>query len=101
MKLIATFFCFVLLLSGCDIFHVYRSHNEQGNLIDSVKVKQLSVGMTKADVVNLMGSPLLNNVFDENRWEYIHIQGEGRHEPEIERVIILFSNDRVQAIETS
>lgn len=64
-----------LSLSGCSTFKfpgVYRIAVQQGNIIDQKKVDQLSLGMSKRQVQFVMGSPLLNDAFHVDRWDYIY-----------------------------
>jgi outer membrane protein assembly factor BamE len=56
----------------------YRADVVQGNFISSEQVAQLRAGMSRNDVRNLLGTPLLASVFHADRWDYIftmHRQG--------------------------
>lgn len=69
-----------LALSGCSFFKfpgVYRLAVQQGNIIDQKKVDQLELGMSKRQVQFVMGSPLLNDIFHEDRWDYVYVLRRG------------------------
>jgi outer membrane protein assembly factor BamE len=55
-------------LAGCG---VYKINVQQGNYIKDDKVAQLKVGMTKRQVQYLMGSPIIQDAFHPDRWDYV------------------------------
>lgn len=50
----------------------YMMQVQQGNYITSDQVTQLQVGMTKEQVVFIIGHPLTQFIFDQNRWDFIY-----------------------------
>ncbi len=83
-----------LSLTGC----IHRRAKQQGNVIRPTHVAQLHNGMSKEEVNTLMGTPLLENTFNSNRWDYVYTL-KAYHRPLVsKRVSILFSNDRVVQI---
>ena len=51
----------------------------QGSVLDIEAVEKLQLGMTKNTVINLIGSPSINDPFHQYQWDYIHhsiINGE-------------------------
>ena len=49
----------------------YRADVVQGNFISSEQVGQLRAGMSRNDVRNVLGTPLLASVFHAERWDYV------------------------------
>ncbi len=49
----------------------FRADIVQGNFISSEQVGQLRAGMSRNDVRNLLGTPLLASVFHADRWDYV------------------------------
>jgi outer membrane protein assembly factor BamE len=49
----------------------YKADVVQGNFISSEQVAQLQSGMSRSDVRNLLGTPLLASIFHANRWDYV------------------------------
>ncbi len=62
--------CLSLVLTGCSQFGVYRLDVQQGNLITQEQLAKVKPGMARIDVRNLLGTPLLMDVFNGNRWDY-------------------------------
>lgn len=69
-----TVILFILILAGCSgrLFTVHKIDVQQGNAIDAEKVDQLRIGMTKEQVDFLMGTPLLEDPFHPDRWDYVY-----------------------------
>ena len=53
-------------------FGVYKLDINQGNYLSQDMVDKLRVGQTKAQVRQLLGTPLLLSPFRENRWDYVY-----------------------------
>jgi outer membrane protein assembly factor BamE len=85
-------------LTGC----VYRMDIQQGNYLDGKAVGQLKVGMTRSQVRYLLGTPMVEDVFDKDRWDYIYYFKRGYVRRPLEsRVIVYFQNDKVQRLALS
>ena len=71
-----------LALTGCATmdqylptwrsFGVYKIDVNQGNYLSQDMVDKLKVGMTQAQVKQLLGTPLLTSPFRPDRWDYIY-----------------------------
>ena len=87
-------FC-LALSSGC----VYRSAISQGNLIKQEDLDQLEVGMTKIQVRFLLGTPMIDDPFSRERWDYIYYLRLARNDAIQKRwVSVLFTDDVVAEI---
>jgi outer membrane protein assembly factor BamE len=92
---------FILLLASCLVLaacgpFVHRIDVQQGNYVTEDSVAKLKKGMTKAEVRQLLGTPLLADVFHANRWDYYfsHRKGRSRSE-ERKRFTVLFQDEKV------
>lgn len=82
--------------SGC----VYRMTVQQGNFLDPKQVSQLQVGMTRSQVRFLLGTPMLPDAFDRDRWDYLYYEKIGRlKKPDQRRLTVFFDADKVQRFE--
>ena len=54
----------------------YRVLVQQGNVIEESKVELLKIDMTREQVIFLLGEPVLNNIFDKDRWDYVFSEKE-------------------------
>lgn len=87
----------VLTLSACNL--VYRQNVQQGNVLDEDNVAQLELGMTKRQVVVLLGTPSVQSPFHTNRWDFVNTFARRGGQP-IQRVLTLnFEEDRLVSVE--
>jgi len=92
---------FSLLLSGCGSVTsfafpgVYRLNIPQGNIITQEMVDQLRPGLTKRQVNFIMGTPLVKDTFDQDRWDYLYSFQPGGGERVQERLTVFFENDQL------
>lgn len=81
--------------AGCSI---HRLDVQQGNVIKPEMVQKLTPGMTKRQVEFVMGTPLIQDPFRADRWDYVYaIDTLDKHQ-EIKRVSVFFQDDRVVRI---
>ena len=82
--------------AGC----VYRPNIQQGNLLKTEDIDQVTVGMTRSQVRYLLGTPMLANPFDPQRWDYIYTLRRGRDKDwDRAHFIVRFEGDKVSRIE--
>ena len=82
-------------LSGCGFPGVYKIDVQQGNVVTQEMVAQLRHGMTTRQVRYIMGTPLLQDTFEPNRWDYLYSMQAG-HNPRVqERISLIFDNDQL------
>lgn len=87
----------ILALSGCNL--VYKQDIQQGNILDEDSVSQLEIGMTKRQVLVLLGSPSVQSPFHADRWDYMNTFSRRGGEP-VKRVLTLrFEQDRLTSVE--
>ena len=89
----------VLCLSfaqGC----VYRMTIQQGNFLEPRSVDKLEIGMTRSQVRYLLGTPMVPDTFNLDRWDYVYYLKKGRvHGPVHRRLTVYFEADKVARVE--
>ena len=81
--------------SGC----VYRANISQGNLIKEEDLEQVEIGMTKNQVRFLLGTPMIDDPFSKDRWDYVYYLKVGRRDATFKRwVSVLYENGAVSEI---
>lgn len=77
----------------------YRMELVQGNVITKEQLAQVRIGLNRRQVRDLLGTPLLSDVFHDNRWDYLFtIERQGR-EPQRRSIVLRFNGDVLAAIE--
>ena len=84
-------------LAGCGL--VYKVDVQQGNLFDKATVDSLKPGMTKRQVLLVMGSPAVISPFDQNRWDYVSTIRRGRNSMDSKDLTLYFENDALVKID--
>ena len=105
MRLLTTTLIIAALFAatGCsrNIFSVHRIDIEQGNIIDAAAANELEPGMTRQQVLALLGRPVLQPVLNPDRWEYVYYKKQPDKPVEKKLVIVHFANDKVTDVEKS
>jgi outer membrane protein assembly factor BamE len=85
-----------LVASGC----VYRINIQQGNFLDQGAVDTVKPGMTRSQVRYLLGTPMVADSFNKERWDYIYYlkKGRSRH-VDSRRVTVYFDGDKVARLD--
>jgi outer membrane protein assembly factor BamE len=76
----------------------YKLDVQQGNVVTSKMLLQLRPGMTKSQVRFIMGTPLIQDSFHGNRWDYVYQMREGGKLKEQRRVIMDFENELLKSV---
>ncbi len=97
------------LMSACASFGVYRIDVQQGNLVTQEQLSKIKPGMSRLDVRNLLGTPLLQDAFNGNRWDYAYSDDRNKtqklslnpfaRETQQFKVAVFFDNDKVAKID--
>lgn len=83
------------MTTGC----VYRANISQGNLIKQEDLDQAAIGMTRNQIRFLLGTPMIDDPFHKNRWDYIYYLKLGHQDASYMRwVSIFFVDDKVTEI---
>lgn len=80
-------------LSACSGFEPYRIPIVQGNVVTREQVAALKPGMSRLQVRDILGTPLLTSVFRAERWDYVFTLKEQGREPQSRRVAVYFNGD--------
>jgi outer membrane protein assembly factor BamE len=86
-----------LLVTACSSslpsIKPYKMPIQQGNLVTSKMMMQLKPGMTKTQVRFVMGTPLINDSFHKDQWDYFYQMEKDGAIIEKRRVILMFEKD--------
>lgn len=92
-------------LSGCARMRnfslkPYKINIQQGNFLDEEDIDQIEPGMTRSQVRYLLGTPMVADLFNENRWDYVYYLKVGRTGETFRRhFIVYFEGDETVRIE--
>ena len=92
---------FVTLLSACGFVGfpgVYKIDVEQGNIVTKEMADQLRVGMSKRQVRFILGTPLIEDTFNPDRWDYIYVKRNGNNILDEQLLTVKFEGDTLSEI---
>lgn len=96
------FILLALLCASCGTalptIKPYKLDVQQGNVVTSKMLLQLRPGMTKSQVRFIMGTPLIQDSFHGNRWDYVYLMREAGKIKEQRRVILDFENELLKTV---
>ncbi len=99
-----TLILLTLLLASCDSFYIplitpYKMDIRQGNFVTPDMRAKLQLGMTKAQVRYVLGTPLIGDIFHANRWDYAYrLEYKGKV-VEKQNLTIFFEGDNLVRID--
>ncbi|MBB6091864.1 outer membrane protein assembly factor BamE [Povalibacter uvarum] len=99
-KLIVAALLTTALIGGAGCVH--RIDIQQGNFLEPKDVDRVAVGMTRVQVRALLGTPMVADPFETQRWDYIYYLKRGRLADPIHRQFtVYFEEDKVVRVDRS
>jgi outer membrane protein assembly factor BamE len=84
-----------LVLSSCTS---YKMDIRQGNLVTPDMREKLKLGMTRQQVRYVLGTPMVNDAFHGNRWDYVYRLEHGGKVTEKQNLTLYFEGDNLVRI---
>ena len=94
--------CLSACLGACGFVGfpgVYKINVEQGNIVDQEMADQLKPGMSRRQVRFIMGTPLVEDTFNQDRWDYPYVKRNGRNVLSESRMTVIFEGDSLLSVE--
>ncbi|MFT3664006.1 outer membrane protein assembly factor BamE [Piscinibacter sp.] len=79
----------------------YRVEVVQGNVVTKEQLALVKPGMSRAQVRDVLGSPLLTDTFHADRWDYVFTIRRQGAEPQLRRIVAKFNGETLASIDTS
>ena len=77
----------------------YRVEVVQGNFVSREQVEALKQGMTRQQVRDVLGTPLVTSLFHGERWDYVFTLKRQGVEPQQRKLTVHFKGDRYDRVE--
>ncbi len=78
---------------------IYKLPIIQGNYLEQKDVDKLRAGMTREQVLYVLGNPVARSSFADQRWEYLYTVRDGSEETARKRLSVIFADDKLVKIE--
>lgn len=95
-------------LAGCgsfqsfnlvNVFRPYRVEIVQGNVVTKERAERVEPGMSRAQVRDILGTPLLTDIFHADRWDYTFLLNRPGTPTQLRVVVVYFEDDRLKRID--
>jgi len=77
----------------------YKIDIVQGNFVSKEQAAAVKPGMSRAQVRDILGTPLLTSVFHADRWDYVFTFKRQGLAPQARKVTVFFKGDALDRIE--
>lgn len=105
-KLVLPLCLTLTLLGGCNALRVYTIDLPQGNPVTRDMAARLKTGMTPSQVRYVLGSPMVTDTLNPDRWDYLYTFRPGTYARQAgartitdQRLSLYFSDGRLARIE--
>jgi len=101
-----------IALGGCSSFNEptsvkgfiafvapYRPDVIQGNVVTTEQMALVKEGMSRVQVKEVLGSPLITDPFHADRWDYVFTLKRQGFDDQQRSFVVLFDKDKVQKID--
>lgn len=100
----------IAVLGGCSswannpdsLLYMISPHRidiQQGNVVTQEQVALLKPGMSRLQVRDVMGTPLLVDTFHANRWDYIFTLRQSGRQVARRNVVLIFDGDNLKTVD--
>lgn len=84
-----------LFFNACTYLTPYKLPIQQGNIVESESLTKLKSGMSKNQAAQVLGTPLLNDIFHASRWDYVHYLNKRGRMSEQKHVALIFEEEKL------
>ncbi|OIP19725.1 MAG: outer membrane protein assembly factor BamE [Comamonadaceae bacterium CG_4_9_14_3_um_filter_60_33] len=85
--------------SAVGLVTPYKIDIVQGNFVSREQAAALKEGMSRAQVRDILGTPLLTSIFHADRWDYVFTFKRQGVEPQSRRVTVFFEGDVLSKVQ--
>ena len=93
-KLSLTLIACSLALSAC--IKPFQPDVQQGNILNNNDLREIRYGMSKQEVLFILGTPMVIDPFNQQRWDYFYSKRNQRKKETDQRLItVIFDGDKL------
>ena len=90
---------FFLTLTACS---AHKVNVQQGNVITPDVLEKLKLGMNQNQIKSIMGSPLIEDPFRKNRWDYVYRMSIGEQGlVQSSHITLLFEGEKLSKVQVN
>ncbi len=82
-----------------NVITPYKIDVVQGNFVSREQAQALKLGMSRLQVRDVLGTPMLASIFHADRWDYVFTFKRQGAEPQSRKLTVFFQGDALERIE--
>jgi len=87
-----------LFISGC--IRPYQPDIQQGNILNNSDLGEIRYGMSKQEVLFILGTPMVIDPFNESRWDYYYSKiNQSKRETSTRLITAMFDGDKLVSVQ--
>ncbi len=95
-------------LAGCssfesnrwtNVFMPYRVEVVQGNVVTSEQIERVVPGMSRTQVRDILGSPLVTDIFHGDRWDYVFMLNRPGTPLQKRAIVVIFEGEKLARVD--
>ncbi|MCR8921265.1 outer membrane protein assembly factor BamE [Dasania sp. GY-MA-18] len=90
--------CLWLSLAACT---PHKIAIEQGNILKADMLRQLEIGMSKSQVEFILGTPVIKDSFNNDRWDYVYIMRPHKLPVRKKNLVLIFKGEHLASMSGS
>lgn len=79
---------------------LYKVEIVQGNVVTKEQAERVKPGMSREQVRDLLGSPMVADAFHADRWDYVFTIRRQGAAPQARKIVARFDGERLKVLET-
>ena len=96
-KIIFIFALCTLSLTAC--IKPFQPSIQQGNIINNSSLQEIQAGMSKQEILYILGSPMLTDPFNSDRWDYFYSRKDrNKNETTTRIVTVIFEGEQLKEL---
>ncbi len=95
----------ILIYSICALFlsaciKPFQPDLQQGNIVNNSDLREIRYGMSKQEVLFILGTPMVVDPFNESRWDYFYSKlDQGKRETDTRLITAMFDGDKLVSLQ--
>jgi outer membrane protein assembly factor BamE len=82
-----------------NVFLPYRVEVVQGNVVTSEQLSRVVPGMSRLQVRDILGSPLITDIFHGDRWDYVFMLDRPGAPLQKRAIVVIFEDDKLARVD--
>ncbi len=89
----------IIIACALSLASCYHPDIQQGNNLSAKQVKQIKLGMSQTQIIQLLGTPVMQDTYNPNQLIYIYTNLPNHGDLTEKKMLLNFRNDKLVKID--